>query len=332
MQSDAGLSTMQTAKLFQVTPRTVQNWRSGATRPPGVVVHLLRIRSRWQVPCAGWDGWHFHSGKLWTPEGRPIGPQDGSWWSLLVRQARSFRAAYGELHRLRQELRSAWLAGYLEPSYDEAWRSAELVALARPLPDASAAPGLGLVPSINKADTADITSAELQANQALAHDTAEAHTRYHTDHGLISCPTRCDSLPHSMPRPANDASGWASASTPSLPLPSMPTFEPRGGDLTPSALPRPLRHRPSPSNGGNGQNRPQVAGSSSPASMTGESGTTPTCGPTSIRSSRTAGKVSRMTTTRRPSRSNSNTGALASGQSDAGGHPSVSTRRPGVQS
>jgi hypothetical protein len=35
-----------------------------------------------------------HSGKLWTPEGIPIAPEDGGWWSLLVRQARCFRTLY----------------------------------------------------------------------------------------------------------------------------------------------------------------------------------------------------------------------------------------------
>jgi hypothetical protein len=113
MQADAGLSNMQTAKLFQVTPRTVHNWRAGCTRVPGVVVHLLRIRSRWQVPCAGWEDWHFHSGKLWSPEGFAFEPKDASWWSLLVRQARCFRALYwrsGEFERALMMLTAKGLA------------------------------------------------------------------------------------------------------------------------------------------------------------------------------------------------------------------------------
>jgi hypothetical protein len=328
MQADAGLSNMQTAKLFQVTPRTVQNWRAGTTSPPGVVVHLLRIRSRWQVPCAGWEGWRFHSGKLWTPEGHAIGPQDGSWWSLLVRQARGFRAAYHELHQLRQELRSAWLAGYLEPSYDEAWRSAEVVALARPLADGTAEVGSGLVPSINKANTGDITSPEIQANQGLAPSTVEAHTWHQTDHGLISCPTRSDSLPSLTQRPANDASGWESASMPSSRSPSMRTCDPRAVQ-PPSALPRPRRHASSGSP--SGQSQPLHLAGSSPASMTGASGTTPTCGPLSIPSSSTAGKASIRRTKPPAPPSKLSTGAPANDRR-ADQHPSVSTRRTGVAS
>lgn len=44
-----------------------------------------------ELPCEGWQGWHMHSGKLWTPEGFGFTPDCQSWWSLLVRQARLFR-------------------------------------------------------------------------------------------------------------------------------------------------------------------------------------------------------------------------------------------------
>lgn len=78
------------AHSLQVTERTVYAWFSGKTAVPYAAYRLLRILNRFELP--GWDGWHMHSGKLWSPEGFGFEPQDGTWWSLLVRQARAFRA------------------------------------------------------------------------------------------------------------------------------------------------------------------------------------------------------------------------------------------------
>ncbi|MBK7549629.1 MAG: hypothetical protein IPI20_18260 [Rhodoferax sp.] len=44
-----------------------------------------------ELPCAGWEGWHMHSGKLWSPEGHGFTPECQGWWHLLVRQAAMFR-------------------------------------------------------------------------------------------------------------------------------------------------------------------------------------------------------------------------------------------------
>jgi hypothetical protein len=80
------------ARTLQVTERTVYAWFSGKTAVPYAAYKLLRILNRFELP--GWPGWHMHSGKLWTPEGFGFEPQDAAWWSLLVRQARSFRTLY----------------------------------------------------------------------------------------------------------------------------------------------------------------------------------------------------------------------------------------------
>lgn len=116
--SMAGLTVVDVVKLFHVTERTVRNWRSGSTRVPGAVLRLIRMMAVFELPAPGWDGWRLHSGKLWTPEGFGFEPQDGAWWSLLVRQARCFRLAYAEAHQLRCELRRAWQAGYLVPAWE----------------------------------------------------------------------------------------------------------------------------------------------------------------------------------------------------------------------
>ena len=51
---------------------------------------LLRLMRLMELPGKSWQGWHFSRGMLVTPEGRTISGKDGSWWSLLVRQARMF--------------------------------------------------------------------------------------------------------------------------------------------------------------------------------------------------------------------------------------------------
>ncbi|OFN64405.1 hypothetical protein HMPREF2972_09080 [Neisseria sp. HMSC066B07] len=97
---DAGLKVPDVARTLQVTERTVYAWFSGKTAVPYSAYKLLRILNRFELP--GWSGWHMHSGKLWTPEGFGFEPQDGAWWSLLVRQARSFRTLYARANALEQ--------------------------------------------------------------------------------------------------------------------------------------------------------------------------------------------------------------------------------------
>ena len=96
-----GWSSPDAAKYFQVTDRTWHNWESGTHRIPLAVYKLCRVLARLELPGDAWAGWHFQAGNLITPEGRTIRPQDGSWWSLLVRQALGFGTAYREACRLR---------------------------------------------------------------------------------------------------------------------------------------------------------------------------------------------------------------------------------------
>lgn len=97
----AGLKVPDVAKQLQVTERTVYAWFSGKVKVPYAAYRLLRIHNRFELPSPGWEGWHMHSGKLWSPEGFAFAPEDGKWWSLLVRQARCFRSCYLELSDLR---------------------------------------------------------------------------------------------------------------------------------------------------------------------------------------------------------------------------------------
>ena len=59
---------------------------------------LLRLLRYMELPGKSWNGWHFSRGMLVTPEGRTIAGHEGAWWSLLVGQARGFRALYDRLH------------------------------------------------------------------------------------------------------------------------------------------------------------------------------------------------------------------------------------------
>ena len=101
MLADLGLTPESTGKMLHVHPRTVRYWISGKTLIPYSAYRLLRILTGAELPANGWDGWHMHSGQLWSPEGHGFKPNDSSWWSLLVRQARCFKTMADRESQLR---------------------------------------------------------------------------------------------------------------------------------------------------------------------------------------------------------------------------------------
>ena len=84
-----GYTRAAAAKTLQVSERTLHNWVSGTTAVPYAAYKLLRVLCFHEIPFKTWHGWHFAGGKLWSPEGYGFTGLDGSWWSLLVRQAKS---------------------------------------------------------------------------------------------------------------------------------------------------------------------------------------------------------------------------------------------------
>ena len=94
MLADLGLNPDSAGKILHVAPRTVRYWISGKTQAPYAAYRLLRIMTGAELPSPGWDGWHMHSGRLWSPEGHGFLPSDSSWWGLLVRKARLFKELY----------------------------------------------------------------------------------------------------------------------------------------------------------------------------------------------------------------------------------------------
>lgn len=127
MLADLGLTPETAANILHVTPRTVQHWISGRTRIPYAAYRLLRIMRGGELADPTWQGWHMHSGKLWSPEGHGFDPRDSSWWSLLVRQARCFRALYqrsAAFDRALMMLGADGLRASDEPLSGEAGRTA----------------------------------------------------------------------------------------------------------------------------------------------------------------------------------------------------------------
>lgn len=104
MYRNIGLSRVEAGKLLHVTERTLRNWETGHHEIPYTAYKLLRILSGAELPAPGWDGWHMHSGKLWSPEGHGFDPQDSNWWSLLCRRAGLFNELYRKNGELRSEL------------------------------------------------------------------------------------------------------------------------------------------------------------------------------------------------------------------------------------
>lgn len=71
---------------------------------PYTAYKLLRVMRYFELPGKEWAGWHFHSGRLWSPEGHGFTPKDSNWWGLLVRKARLFDQLYQRENALRQAL------------------------------------------------------------------------------------------------------------------------------------------------------------------------------------------------------------------------------------
>ena len=113
MYRNLGLDLPGCAKLLQVTERTLRNWESGKHDIPFAAYKLLRLLNRMDLPGESWAGWCFHSGKLWSPEGHGFSGTDGSWWSLLVRQARFFPELCAQNAQLKRQL-AAVTAGHGE--------------------------------------------------------------------------------------------------------------------------------------------------------------------------------------------------------------------------
>jgi hypothetical protein len=107
MYRSLGMDTAACAQFLHVTERTLHNWESGKHDIPFAAYKLLRLLNRMELPGKAWEGWCFHHGTLYSPEGHPFVGSDSSWWSLLIRRANMF----GEMSRKLKEATAAVEAG-----------------------------------------------------------------------------------------------------------------------------------------------------------------------------------------------------------------------------
>lgn len=97
------LSIEQTAKLLQVTSRTVAHWENGVTRIPYSAFKLLRCLANGElVPCA-WKGWTIRGDTLWSPVGRPFRQYELTYLANYFTMARMWQAEYQKRSQARQE-------------------------------------------------------------------------------------------------------------------------------------------------------------------------------------------------------------------------------------
>jgi hypothetical protein len=104
--ADAGLTPDSAGKLLHVTPRTIRYWISGKVTVPYAAYKLVRVMRMFELPMPGWEGWHMHSGKLWTPEGHGFKPHDSAWWALLCRRSHMFAQMIERDHQFAILLRN----------------------------------------------------------------------------------------------------------------------------------------------------------------------------------------------------------------------------------
>jgi transcriptional regulator with XRE-family HTH domain len=80
MYRSLGWSRADCGKFFHTSERTLRNWEAGRNAIPYAAFKLLRIRSYLELPGSAWCGWSISRGKLCTPEGHLLDPNDARWW------------------------------------------------------------------------------------------------------------------------------------------------------------------------------------------------------------------------------------------------------------
>ena len=206
-------SVTDAGKYFQVTERTWHNWENGAHRIPYAVYKLMRVLAQLELPGAQWAGWSLQGGKLITPENHEITPQDGAWWSLMIRKGRSFTAAYHEANRLRGLLHAHGI-DFVDGSMA-----------------GSAAPAL---PGAAGTQKGGAVSPGLVPYKTSAHSIIEATPGCSQDDVIMtSWPILYDSQAPSTHLHAPGPSPWESASTPCFASPWTPTCDLQAQRLRP---------------------------------------------------------------------------------------------------
>jgi transcriptional regulator with XRE-family HTH domain len=96
------LSVEETAKLLQVTSRTIAHWESGVTRIPYSAFKLLRILASGELLPTAWKGWVIKGDTLWSPINRPFRQHELTYISNYFTMARYWQADYARRNALKQ--------------------------------------------------------------------------------------------------------------------------------------------------------------------------------------------------------------------------------------
>lgn len=100
------LTIEQTAKLLQVTSRTIAHWESGLTRIPYSAFKLLRCLANGELLPQAWKGWVIKGDTLWSPVGRPFRQHELAYLTNYMSMARFWQADYAKRSEHRQAMRS----------------------------------------------------------------------------------------------------------------------------------------------------------------------------------------------------------------------------------
>lgn len=100
------LSIDETAKLLQVTSRTIAHWESGVTRIPYSAFKLLRILANGELLPTAWKGWVIKGDTLWSPINRPFRQHELTYISHYFTMARYWQADYERRNATRQGAQS----------------------------------------------------------------------------------------------------------------------------------------------------------------------------------------------------------------------------------
>lgn len=70
------LTINDTARVLQVTNRTVANWERGDARIPYSAYKLLRLKANGEMLHNAWEGWVIRDDTLFSPSGRSFKPYE----------------------------------------------------------------------------------------------------------------------------------------------------------------------------------------------------------------------------------------------------------------
>jgi DNA-binding transcriptional regulator YiaG len=100
------LTIEQTAKLLQVTSRTVALWECGATRIPYSAFKLLRCLAKGELIPEAWKGWTIRDDTLYSPSGRSFRVYELNYLANYLTMARYWQADYLQKVQARQVAKS----------------------------------------------------------------------------------------------------------------------------------------------------------------------------------------------------------------------------------